>query len=120
MNDHDLEHLGVFEAPGLCSDWDTVSFRAQEGVQVYDGPEGSKLLLHEGGEDGVIVIWCLLRCLGTGHDGPVYVVYMHGSGIYGMLREPRHTYFGEDGYISFVQPKLLAWAFNKLSRWFDY
>lgn len=62
------------------------------------------------------VTWALLRMEGD----DLYSVVAHGSGPSGSLREPRHTYFGEDGYVFYVNPAILTWGFKQLERWFDF
>lgn len=46
----------------------------------------------------------------------------HGSGTGGTadaLRECRHTYWGEGGYIFYVDGELITAAFKELSKYFD-
>lgn len=43
----------------------------------------------------------------------------HGVGFSGSLRECRHTYWGEDGYVFYPNGKIIADAFKKLSIYFD-
>jgi hypothetical protein len=121
MIDDSLKRLGIIDSPGLCSDWDTVKIGDKPaGIKRYFGDDC--VLLVE--EVNHVVNFALLRyIMGNPQDGPieaVYVIEMHGSGIGDCLREPRHTYFGEEGYISYVSPKRLAWAFDILAAWFNY
>lgn len=52
--------------------------------------------------------------------GPAYYrVVFHGEGPSDSLRELRHTYWGDNGYIFYPNGKLIADAFAKLGRWFD-
>lgn len=68
--------------------------------------------------------WYLFECCQRGiTDGSEeYIIYMCGEGPGGedVLREPRHTWFGKDGYIFYVKPNLIAWCFEKLKKYFDY
>lgn len=72
------------------------------------------------------VQWALLEWCTSNMDGssPTYDAVAHGMGFSspsGSVREPRHTWFGdENGYVYYVNPALLAWAFSVLGRWFDY
>jgi hypothetical protein len=43
----------------------------------------------------------------------------HGEGISGCLRECRHTYWGENGYIFYLPGDLITAAFQVLSEYFD-
>ena len=73
------------------------------------------------------VNWVLLECYFTDicqeKDKNYYAILAEGAGVTGMLRELRHTQFTPceepSGYIFYINPKLLADAFNKLSKWFD-
>lgn len=52
--------------------------------------------------------------------GPaMYAVVFCGAGPSGYLRELRHTYWGEDGYLHHLPAAVIADAFAKLQRWFD-
>jgi hypothetical protein len=42
-----------------------------------------------------------------------------GCGPSGSLRELRHTWWGENGYIYYVNGELITDAFAKLRQWFD-
>jgi hypothetical protein len=52
---------------------------------------------------------------GDVHCGMVF----HGSGPTGSLRELRHTWWGEDGYLFYVPGALVSNAFKALSAYFD-
>lgn len=49
----------------------------------------------------------------------VYECIFHGNGFAGGLRELRHSYWGEDGYVFYPSATLIAGAFKELQRWFD-
>ncbi len=55
-----------------------------------------------------------------GEDTLVYLVF-HGEGPGGpdSLRECRHTYWGEDGYIFYPNGALITSAFASLAEFFD-
>lgn len=87
------------------------------------------------GEDRLVVLvreqlfvdWALLEYAGhpsAQPDAVRYMLVMHGDGPSASLREPRHTYFGGDadaaGYVFYVQPKVIDWAFDCLREWFDF
>lgn len=50
---------------------------------------------------------------------PMYARVMHGYGYGEGLRELRHTYWGEDGYIFYPSRKLITEALEALREWFD-
>lgn len=52
-------------------------------------------------------------------DGEKMSVVFHGNGPSGALRELRHTYWGENGYIFYPHGVLIASAFEALREWFD-
>jgi hypothetical protein len=43
----------------------------------------------------------------------------YGEGPTGNLRECRHTYWGEDGYLFYPDGKVITAAFKELSKYFD-
>lgn len=43
----------------------------------------------------------------------------HGSGPTGSLRECRHTYWGEDGYIFYPNGPIISAAFKVLAEFYD-
>lgn len=49
----------------------------------------------------------------------MYQVTFCGEGPSGNLRELRHTYWGKDGYIFYVNAELITSAFAALREWFD-
>lgn len=50
---------------------------------------------------------------------PHYQLIFSGQGISGVLRELRHTDWGDGGYINYPSGPLIAEAFRHLARWFD-
>ena len=55
-------------------------------------------------------------------EGILWNRVFHGSGPTGVLRELRHTYWGEpdnSGYIFYPSATLITMAFEKLKTWFD-
>jgi hypothetical protein len=64
------------------------------------------------------------------HDGPAtrngevvspehHIMIMHGSGPSGSLRECRHTWWGENGYVHYLHFAAIEAALRELRRWFD-
>lgn len=109
--------------------------RASLGLTRLAGAEGWTLdappgaVVFERGDDRLVVIeidmsvrWALLEWTGDMGDGShaEYDIEAHGYGYSGALREARHTYFGDEGYVFYVDPLRLAWAFDCLRRWFDF
>lgn len=104
-------------------------------VQMFKRDHGdgcADMLLVKQDPDHVVVKWLVLEWSGgpiqcqdptdVDHGITYYTVPMHGSGCGDGLRECRHVYFGDDddGYWFYPDPALIAWAFEKLGRWFDY
>lgn len=52
-------------------------------------------------------------------DETQMTVLFHGEGPSSALRELRHTYWGEDGYIFYVHADTVIAALNALREWFD-
>jgi hypothetical protein len=52
-------------------------------------------------------------------SGAKMSLVFHGEGPSGALRELRHTYWGEDGYIFYPNGELISKAFVALREWFD-
>lgn len=46
-------------------------------------------------------------------------VVFHGHGLSGALRECRHTWWGEEGYLYYVNGPTITAAFRALSEFFD-
>lgn len=66
----------------------------------------------------------------TFHDGPAtvggrvvdperHLLLFHGEGPSGALRECRHTWWGENGYVHYPHFATIEAAFRELRRWFD-
>lgn len=94
------------------------------GVQRFDkGDEDSVLLVRVTGEhqgvDWILLEWCGRT---PGKDDHHYDVPAHGWGTGHGLREPRHTYFGQDGdgYVHYLDFDSLTWAIGILRQWMDF
>lgn len=113
MKDSLKARFKLTESPlvGLCVDGWSVSFDG--GIKLECGPH---LLLVQEDANSISVHWVLLGWIAT----DTYEIVASGDGVAGSLREPRHTWFGDNGYIFYVNPKLLTWAFKQLERWFDF
>ena len=48
-----------------------------------------------------------------------FSLVFHGDGIGGALREMRHSYWGENGYLFYADRQLIARALEALGKWFD-
>lgn len=123
MDAREKKILGLEDVPVIdrtCDD--ELVYIRQSDCCTFEHPSGGRLIVHGAVED-VHIEWALLDCVSSQHsDGSPdqYEVAMHGSGVGSSLREARHTYFGEKGYIYYVNPALLAWAFGCLREWFDF
>lgn len=120
--DRELAKLGCTHSPG----WGPPDARVYvvapvEGVrQFWRGDDVLLVMVRE----GIHVDWALMDWAGSNDEGVRHGLVMRGAGPSSSLREPRHTYFGPDaesqGYLFYVKPRLLAWAFDCLREWFDY
>lgn len=65
--------------------------------------------------------FAVLRFEHSDNDGSNIAVktMLHGSGPSGNLRECRHTYWGENGYIFYPNKKVIKAALNELGKYFD-
>lgn len=81
------------------------------------------------GNDGYLVLnwstslWLQFAVLRfhTGYDEErIFLsVIFHGEGAVGNLRECRHTWWGEEGYIFYPDGDIITSAFKHLSKYFD-
>lgn len=73
-------------------------------------------------DEGEIAFAVFARVHGPTTDGTIgafHDVVFHGEGYAG-LRECRHTWWGEDGYLYYPDPELISAAFVELRQWFDF
>ncbi len=117
MEDVDMRRLGV----EIVTDADGHAYRLGPSTAIVRERGDHRLLVHVD-DEGAWIVWALFERDGADDDGDVdYSLVAHGCGISGALREARHTYFGErDGYLFYVNPGLIAWAFEQLREWFDF
>lgn len=82
-----------------------------------EGTSASFVVLGDMGTvDGVVVWYPVFR--GWGPSGPG-LIPAGGDPTWRGLRELRHTYWGENGYLHYPPGALISDAFAKLERWFD-
>lgn len=55
----------------------------------------------------------------TDIDSTQYTLLFYGEGPSDGLRECRHTYWGQEGYIFYPDAELISDALEKLKKWFD-
>jgi hypothetical protein len=79
--------------------------------------EGSAYLAMRN-EDGW-VSFAVFDVWSIGADEVKLGLVFHGSGPSGYLRELRHTYWGDEGYLFDPSPKVIVAAFDRLKEWFD-
>lgn len=71
--------------------------------------------------DGLVINYALFRFAESDADGSnvkVELIYS-GQGISGGLREMRHTYFANEGYIYYLPMDMLIESFQILKKYFD-
>lgn len=108
--------IGMDAKTVLYADAD-VRAKATFAIEVAD--QGLLAVLeHEGHVSFVVLDWAGAE--GVTEGAPVVrQLVFRGCGPSGELRELRHTWWGEDGYVHLPQGALIADAFAKLERWFD-
>ena|SRR5258708_25253720 len=52
-------------------------------------------------------------------DNTILTMVFHGEGPTGSLRECRHTYWGEEGYMFYLKKDTIVSALEKLSEYYD-
>lgn len=79
------------------------------------------LLVLNWNEDGLNLQFAVLRFYQSDLYGKnvLYQCLFHGCGPVGNLRECRHTYWGDGGYIFYLSGELIMDSFKKLSRYYD-
>lgn len=69
--------------------------------------------------DGHIVEFAVLEWDSSCAGEDFYSMVFHGQGVGSGLREMRHTYWGEGGYLFYAPADVIAAAFEALKEWFD-
>jgi hypothetical protein len=116
----DLKSLGVVLSESrIGTGLPEYSLLDVSGVSVRKGPQDSRLVIRE---NGALVDWVLLEWAASEADGsnPSYGMIAHGNGVGDALREARHTYFGDDGYVFYLNAEILTWGIGQLKEWFDF
>lgn len=85
---------------------------------------GGLLAVHQSGEDGLFVQFAVFEFSSSPyHDAEVantqYSLLFYGEGPSSSLRECRHTWWGEEGYVFYPDAALITDALEKLKKWFD-
>ncbi len=91
------------------------------------GDQGADELIDLGGQavlavkvtDGLHVDFAVFDWLTTDGADHNHIMLFHGSGPSGALRECRHIYWGESGYVHFMNFAVVEAALRELRRWFD-
>lgn len=127
MSDSDLVDLlspvsNPFDDEELYYALTNVRSHATSVSELFANGVGPGLLAVLEDDARVIVSFVVLEAMvGEGSDGhpALYRMVFEGHGVSGSLRELRHTYWGDDGYLHFPPSKLISDAFAKLEEWFD-
>jgi hypothetical protein len=83
--------------------------------------KGGYFVLGQSADDIAVKFAVLSNAGGYIKDGVTIeegLCVFHGEGYAGNLREVRHTYWGENGYIYYVDGALITAAFARLSQLF--
>jgi hypothetical protein len=70
-------------------------------------------------KDSCLVVFGVFTHVYTDDTGEYVSTQFHGYGFSGALRECRHTYWGQDGYLFYSNGKVISLAFKELSKYFD-
>ena len=119
FSEEQLNQFGLrpqFDSMGN-GEWYLARHETPVGAVTTRGPRECAFISHE--KDGWLS-WVLLEWVsGDGADGiDLFDIVVHGEGSSG-LRECRHTYFGDDGYIFYLDGDVLSWGIEQLRQWFD-
>jgi len=115
------EKFGLLSVPHWLENNDPLIQIKDAPPHSYDFREGDFFLRVV--ENDIWADWALLSWAGESESGDDvrWELVAHGTGVSSNLREPRHTWFGDgDGYLFYVDPKILAWGFKILEKWFDF
>jgi len=90
----------------------------QRGEVVDIDGSFAKLVVHV---DGDCVRFALFEwsCSNADDTNRQFSMVFHGVGVGGGLRECRHTYWGEGGYVHMMPLDVVAKAMAALRKWFD-
>lgn len=117
--------LDGLEVDSMCGGDDKVYHRktlVDSGFEIIELP-GDGILVRKDPSDTWIEFAVLEWHTEYMHLGEVlaveYSMLFHGQGTGGCLRELRHTYWGEDGYLFYINRGLVEAAFKALEQWFN-
>jgi hypothetical protein len=79
--------------------------------------EGSVAVVFK--KDGCILDFAFLEWYTSNDKNVWFKLFWHGHGTLDPLRECRHSYIGEGGYVFYIKRKNFNLAFEWLSRHFD-
>lgn len=100
--------------------------KAKARYEVRNICDGGYLILNrapfEPGDDSGWLRFAVLDWLTSDCDeSNVYMrCLFHGDGPYGTLHEPRHFYFGEEGYLFYPKASVIKSGLDALSEFFDF
>lgn len=115
-----IGRLGCREVQALTTDdpdEKRIEVDLRADVTVRKEPDGDGLLLVR--DNRGWITWALLAFSSTDGVRTQYDVLARGEGTGGCLREARHTWFGDAGYVFYIDAKLLAWGLEQLKEWFE-
>lgn len=70
-------------------------------------------------KDDALINYAFLECDASNTQEDFYSLLWHGYGFSDNLRELRHSYIGENGYVFYLNKKNFELALNWLSQYFD-
>ncbi len=92
----------------------------QKLFEVRELGEGGYLVLNWDVNHSWLDFAVLEFCSSNADDTEVMLsCVFHGGGPSDVLRECRHTHWGEEGYLYYVNGRLITLAFQALSEFFD-
>ena len=92
------------------------------GFEVRELPGGGWLVLQRDADpENTWLRFAVLDFLSSdiGGGNSLATCLFYGDGPVGALRECRHTYWGENGYVFYLPGKLIAAALHALSEFYD-
>jgi hypothetical protein len=89
------------------------------GFELVDLPNEGKLVLSWDKERFILKFTVLQWAMGSENGDAFYSCIFHGTGPTSRLRECRHTWWGDDGYVFYPDGNIIAAAFLELGKHFD-
>lgn len=93
-----------------------------EGCTLTELVRGAYIAFYRDPSQQLWLEFAVLNCLADEEEemfDPDQQIVFYGNGPVGGLRELRHTYWGESGYIFYPDPLVICSAFVELGRYFD-